>query len=112
MPSVPPSLDKTIRAAIAGRRLVSFDLDGYPRIGEPHDYGVIKGVRKLFFYQVGGRSSSPRPLGWRWAEIEKVSDLRMLERGFDGPRPAPSGRHQQWDTLFASVSKREPDDGD
>jgi hypothetical protein len=112
VPSAPPNLDKSIRAAIADLRVLSFDLDGHPRIGEPHDYGVINGAVKLFFYQVGGKSSSGRPVGWRWAELTKVSDLRVLERRFDGPRPAPSGRHIEWDQLFASVSNRESKDGD
>jgi hypothetical protein len=112
VPSELPNVDKTIRTAIAGRRMLSFELDGRSRIGEPHDYGVINGVVKLFFYQVGGESSSGRPLGWRWAELEKVSDLRMLERQFAGSRPAPSGRHVEWDQLFASVSNRESEDGD
>jgi hypothetical protein len=98
--------DRILRSAIADRRLISFELNGYPRIGEPHDYGVIKGVRKLFFYQVGGKSSSGRPVGWRWAEIAKISELRILERQFAGARPAPSGRHTQWDELIATVSPR------
>ena len=86
--------------------MLSFDLNGYPRIAEPHDYGVIKGVPKLFFYQVGGKSSSGPPVGWRWAEIAKVSDLRLLDRRFPGPRPAPSGRHAHWDQLIATVTPR------
>jgi hypothetical protein len=106
VPSGQPSVDRTIRAAIAQKRLISFDLNGLPRIGEPHDYGVIKGVPKLFFYQVGGRSSSGRPVGWRWAEIAKVSSLKILERQFSGPRPSPSGQHVQWDELIATVSPR------
>ena len=70
MPSGPSIVvDETIRAAIADRRLVSFELDGLPRIAEPHDYGVSNGVLQLFFYQVGGKSSSGAPLGWRTAVI-------------------------------------------
>ena len=112
MPSGLSSIDKTIRAAIADRRLVSFDLGGYPRIGEPHDYGVINGVAKLLFYQVGGQSSSGRPVGWREAVISKVSKIEVLQRRFAGPRPAPSGRHKKWDKLIASVSTRSSQDGD
>jgi hypothetical protein len=99
-------VDETLRTAIAERRLVSFDLDGYPRIGEPHDYGVIKGVRQLFFYQVGGKSRSGRPIGWRTAMISKVSGMKILERRFAGPRPTLSGRHKEWDELIASVSRQ------
>jgi hypothetical protein len=99
-------IDATLRSAIAERRLISFELNGFPRIGEPHDYGVVNGAPKLFFYQTGGRSRSGRPLGWRWAEIARMSDLKILERQFPGSRPAPSGRHVRWDRLIATVSPR------
>ena len=112
MPSVPQNLDETIRAAIAGRRLVSFDLDGLPRIGEPHDYGFCDGVPQLLFYQVGGRSSSGAPLGWRVALLSKVSDMKLLQQQFAGPRPQRSGRHKKWDRLIASVFNPESEDGD
>ena len=106
MPSGQPSVDETIRAAIAGRRLVAFEFHGCPRIGEPHDYGVIKGVPTLFFYQVGGKSRSGKPVGWRRAVIAEISELRILERGFAGSRPASSGEHTKWDQLIATVSPR------
>jgi len=76
--SATPRFDKTIRAAIAERRLLSFDLDGLPRVGEPHDYGVSNGAHQLLFYQVGGESSS-------------------------AARAVPSSRHKKWDRLIASV---------
>lgn len=111
MPSAPPSLDKTIRAAIAGRRMVSFDLDGLPRVGEPHDYGILNGERQLFFYQVGGKSKSGTLPDWRNAWLSKVSGMKILDEQFAGPRPAPSGRHKKWDKLIASVSRPELNDG-
>jgi len=86
-------MDSVLRQAIAQRRLVSFALDGRRRIGEPHDYGMI-----------GGESRSGPPIGWRWAVLSKISDLKLLDERFPGPRPAPSGRHMAWDILFASVS--------
>ena len=112
MPSGPPNVDKAIRTAIADKRLVSFELDGLPRVGEPHDYGISNGVPQLFFYQVGGKSSSGAPVGWRTAVLSKVSGMTILERQFAGSRPAPSGRHKKWDKLIASVSSRESEDGD
>ena len=65
--------DKLVKTAIRERRLVAFILDGRPRLGEPHDYGLIDGEPRLFFYQVGGESRSGRPRGWRWAVPSKVS---------------------------------------
>jgi hypothetical protein len=98
--------DQLLRVAIAEKRLVTFTLDGYRRIAEPHDYGIIDDVARLFFYQVGGQSRSGRPIGWRWGLLPRMSNLQLLKDRFAGPRPAPSGRHIQWDTLIATVSPR------
>ena len=99
-------LDRLLRIAMRERRLVAFILDGQPRLAEPHDYGLINGEPRLFFYQVGGGSRSGRPLGWRWAPLPKISELHVLDKRFPGPRPVPSGKHVRWDTLFATVSSR------
>jgi TDG/mug DNA glycosylase family protein len=101
------SVDTRLRAAIRGKRLVSFELDGRPRLGEPHDYGMRGGRPTLFFWQTGGESKSGRPLGWRLAALDRISRLRLLDERFAGSRPAPSGRHIDWDELYASVSKRD-----
>ena len=103
------SIDRLLRAAIGEKRLIAFVLDGCERVAEPHDYGVMNGSTRLFFYQVGGASRSGRPIGWRWAELSKISELRLLDQRFAGPRSAPSGRHVQWNRLYASVSR--PDRG-
>jgi len=97
--------ERALCAAIAGHHLVRFVLSGRERIAEPHDYGVIDGRRRLFFYQVGGTSRSGQPLGWRWADFDQMASLQILEQRFAGSRPAPSGRHQRWDRIIASVSR-------
>lgn len=99
-------LDRLLRQAITEKRLVAFSLGGCDRVAEPHDYGVLGGVAKLFLYQVGGASRSGQPLGWRWAELPKMSGLRLLDDHFPGSRAIPTGRHHQWDVLYASVSVR------
>ncbi|MGZ8994460.1 MAG: hypothetical protein ACXW16_10625 [Burkholderiaceae bacterium] len=58
----------------------SFSTSG--AVGKPHDYGLIEGEPRLFFYQVGGESRSGRALGWRWAVLSKVSELRVLDEHF------------------------------
>ena len=98
--------DELLRTAIAGKQLVAFVMDGCRRVAEPHDYGILKGERRLFFYQVGGESRSTPATGWRWAIMSKVSDLKLLDATFAGPRPAPTGRHVQWDVLIASISRQ------
>ena len=105
-PSLIEQTEDRICAAIAGRRLITFLLRGLRRIAEPHDYGIIGGSKRLFFYQVGGESRSGSPVGWRWADLSVVSHLEMLERVFPGPRATHTGRHMRWDRLIATVSPR------
>jgi hypothetical protein len=104
-------VDEHLCRAIRERRLVAFTHKGCARVGEPHDFGVASGEKKLFYYQVGGTSRSAGPLTWRWAKLAEMSDLRILDQHFPGPRPAPSGRHQRWDRLIASVSRKVDPDG-
>lgn len=100
-------IDELLRTAIGQRRLIQLTYYNKPRIVEPHDYGVHNGSVKLLAYQVGGASSGPLP-NWRWMEVKSISDVRLLERTFRGGRPAPSGKHHQWDELFVRV--KEPDE--
>ncbi|HEY0710630.1 MAG TPA: hypothetical protein VGG33_27755 [Polyangia bacterium] len=99
------SVEERICEAIRNRRLLAFSLAGLARIGEPHDFGFKAGKRGLFFYQTGGASRSGPPHGWRWADLDKIDDVRVLMQRFAGPRPVPSGRHHRWDHLIASVSR-------
>ena len=101
----PDNAGKIIRLAIRERRLLAFDLNALPRIAEPHDYGIINGVARLFFYQVGGRSRSGKPVGWRWAQVDHLRSLRLLDEHFKGARDSGTGRHVEWDLLLASVSR-------
>jgi hypothetical protein len=91
-----------LRTAIQEKRLIELVYNGKRRILEPHDYGIHKGSEKLLGYQVAGESSSKLP-NWRWMEIERISDVRLLEHRFRGGRPPSSGRHHQWDQLFFRV---------
>jgi hypothetical protein len=93
-------------AAIETLHVIEFSYGGCRRIAEPHDYGTHAGRPKLFFYQLGGESSSGAPLGWRLAHVPDMTNIRITDRKFLGSRPTPSGRHIRWDSLFASVSQR------
>jgi hypothetical protein len=97
--------DQLIRTAIAQRHLIRFELGGLPRIAEPHDYGDMNGTLRLFVFQVGGESRSGRLPDWRLVSLDNASSFELLERTFPGPRPVPSGHHQKWDRLLASVSR-------
>lgn len=99
------ALDHLLRAAITERRLVRFTLADCNRIAEPHDYGIQNGRLRLLFFQIGGESSSGTALGWRWADLDKISRLELLDDTFAGARATPSGKHVAWDELRASVSR-------
>jgi hypothetical protein len=102
---VEATIDQRLRAAVLGKRIMTFTLHGLPRRAEPHDYGLIDGVPKLFFYQIGGRSRTGTPIGWRWAVVSEMRNIEVLNDPFAGARETPSGRHVHWDLLIASVSR-------
>ena len=105
-PEVDPNINPLIWTAIEKKRLLRFRYKNRERIVEPHDYGIHKGLIKLFGYQVAGSSSQKLP-NWRWAEQDLISNLHLLDRTFPGGRPTKSGKHQKWDKLFIRV--RPPD---
>jgi hypothetical protein len=90
--------------AIQNKRLIEFEYQGKPRTAEPHDYGIIDGVRKLLVYQLRGESKSGRLPDWRLVEIPDIKKLRVSDEQFRGGRSVPSGRHKKWDELFIRVS--------
>jgi hypothetical protein len=94
-----PKIDALLRTAIKQKRLIQFVYKSKPRIVEPHNYGVHERQIKLFGYQVGGLSSEPLP-NWRWALVNSISDLHLLNQTFSGRRPTPSGKHHQWYEIF------------
>jgi len=102
-----PDLDQLLRTAIEQTRLLRLRYQNRDRIVEPHDYGVHKGVVKLLTRQVRGSSSRPLP-GWRWMEIDQISNAEMLGETFPGGRPTPSGKHHTWDELFIRVKPAKP----
>jgi WYL domain len=97
------STHNLILTAIHERRLLRFSYHDQPRIVEPHDYGIQKGVANLFTYQTAGKSSSSRLPDWRKFAVQGISNIELLEESFPGSRAVPSQRHQEWDVLFARV---------
>jgi hypothetical protein len=105
-PEAEPNVNPLIWAAIEQKRLLRFRYKNRERIVEPHDYGIHKGIIKLFGYQVGGSSSEKLP-NWRWAEQNLISDIEMLDETFPGGRPTKSGKHHKWEKLFIRVKPAE-----
>lgn len=77
----------TITSAIQNKQLISFNYRGYPRIAEPHTYGVdLKGHRALCAFQVAGGSSSGEEVGWKTFHIAEMEDLAVLPKKFSKAR--------------------------
>jgi hypothetical protein len=92
-----------ILKAIDAKRLVEFEYQGYTRVCEPHVCGCIHGVDEALMYQVAGGSRSGRLPNWRRVKLGQIAGLRILDRGFAGPRPYPSGGHSSWDSTYGIV---------
>ena len=58
--------DADFRRAIAEKRLIQLSYKGKLRVVEPHDYGIYKGVARLFVYQVRGASTAQGREGRGW----------------------------------------------
>jgi hypothetical protein len=92
-PGIAKSTHKLIWTSIEGRRHVRFFYDAKERISEPHDYGVQNGQVRLLVYQFGGESNTGRLPAWRLVDVNRISELKILNTIFPGNRPAPSGQH-------------------
>ena len=99
--------DKELRQAIAGKRLIQLSYKGKLRVVEPHDYGIYKGVARLFVYQVRGASTTQgrEGRGWKLLDAEKIAGCIVLDDTFSGSRSGYDGRHLAWDAVYARVSQ-------
>jgi hypothetical protein len=77
-------------------------LQGLRRIGEPHVYGIRRGVPQLLVYQTRGESKSGRLPNWRTADLKDITHLRVLDETFLEPR-LPADRHVGWDAVLEEV---------
>jgi hypothetical protein len=99
------SMNKHLVAAISEKRLIEFAYKGgRARVVEPHDYGIRGGVEKLLGFQISGQSASSAPHGWKEFDLDRIQQLRVLERRFAGSRADNRQRHRTWDTLFIRVT--------
>jgi hypothetical protein len=96
--------DELVRA-IREKRLVEFVYKaGRPRVVEPHDYGIRRGVESLLGFQLHGESQSGSAHGWKRFDVAQISEFRVLTRRFAGTRADSAQHHGTWDTLFARVT--------
>ena len=104
--STAESVDEAVRLAIEHKRLIAFHYEGRPKEGEPHDYGVTGGNRRLNFFQTRGRSrNGVEEVGkWKTLEPARMSQVRVLKETFAGTRAVARGMHRKWDEMIASVT--------
>ena len=96
-------MEELIQIAIAERRFVQFRYGAHPRVGEPHVFGIFRGTKQLLVFQTGGGSNSGKLPEWRRFDVSKILEFELLNKRFNGGRPAPSGKHASWDLQIAFV---------
>lgn len=73
---------------ITKRHLVSFTYDGHERVAVPAAYGCsTAGNDVLRAYQTGGTSSTRVPPFWSLFDVDKITDLSILEEEFSADPP-------------------------
>ena len=93
-----------IRNAIANKEVIEFTYQGYPRVVEPHVYGIKNGKRQILVYQIGGLTSSGKIPDWRLVNLDEISCLRVIkEQKFAGPREYHEANYKDWDAVIASA---------
>lgn len=93
-----------ISTAIRNRNLLSFNYDGYPRIVEPHTYGLdSKGHMALRAYQVSGGSESGEYVGWKLFHAQGIQGMAVLQQTFAGPRQGYKRRDKAFATINAEL---------
>lgn len=97
-------MENIIIAAIKAKKVLSFTYSGYPRVVEPHVYGIDGGAHQLLGYQIRGSSKSGGTLPeWRRFNISAMLNLQILDESFLGRRSYPSGKHSHWDEKILIV---------
>lgn len=97
-------MNPIILSAMQSKQCLSFSYGGYPRVAEPHVYGIKNGKIEILCFQISGASSSGEILGWKRFELSKIQNLQIRDQTFAGRRDTPSGQHSLWDRTFYIVS--------
>lgn len=83
-------MNTNIENAVRNMKCIEFYYEGFPRIAEPHCFGIsTKGNYVIRAFQIGGTSSSGK-LGWRLFDIHKIENLIILDEYFQATRPGYS----------------------
>ncbi len=81
-------MNDVIIEAIENRKLLEFNHMGHHRIVEPHTFGISsKGNDNLSAFQIDGTSERNNVPDWGLFTIDKIVDLKILNKKFEGTRP-------------------------
>ena len=100
------ALDRMMGSAVAMKRLLRIRYKGCAREVEPHDYGMQKGVERLFVYELGRTPPTPGPsvAGWRLLDLPKIEDCEVWNQSFAGSRGHLHSKRSIWDVLYVRVA--------
>ena len=100
-----PSIDESLRQAIAEKKLIEIRYKGDTRVVEPHDYGHHKGADRLLGYQLRMARApfASEAIGWRLFDVPRIESLVILDMPFKGSRVQSAQDHHVWDNLYARV---------
>ena len=93
---------QSICEAIHQRKRLRLSYGGGERVIEPYVYGASETHSLLRAYQVSGFSAS-RETGWKIFRVEEVTDLALLEEGFDEPRPGYMRNDPCFEIVYCEV---------
>jgi hypothetical protein len=95
-----PNTYQVLYAAIADRKTISANYQGYQREMCPHVLGTKNGRQQCLLFQFAGGSSSGLPPGgmWRCIPIDGLSDIST----YDGPWHTGDG-HSKTQTCVGEV---------
>lgn len=95
-----------IKRAINNKNLIKFWYNDRIRKVEPHIYGIKNQTYQILAYQLeGGSKSSTASLPeWRRFDLDKMSEVKVLEERFSGPRQTETSLRSEWDELLLIVS--------
>lgn len=104
--TVSQSLDERLRFAIENKRLIQVRYQGRPRVAEPHDYGVQRGIERLLVYQLRAPVDLPRRSvkGWRLLDVSTIEECVVLDDTFSGSRGSSHHNHLSWEVVYARAN--------
>ena len=82
-------MNQVICKAISDRKILAFYYDSCYRVVEPYTLGISpKSNVILSAFQIDGQKASGKPLpDWGQFNLDKILDLQVLDRKFDGIAP-------------------------